>query len=135
MKRKTKARSASKLLRETRSLLFPFGIRPSALSCTFCLERRFLFAFFVPVRSFVGSFLSPSSVGFAQTRVSSSTWPFIKLSKRKTAFEKNLNKPCPCQNNPRPETKKFPRGFSAVHHLRPPLFQPTEGVGRGQRSH
>lgn len=90
MNRKTKARSASKLLRETRSLLFPFGIRPSALSCTFCLERRFLFAFFVPVRSFVGSFLSPSSVGFAQTRVSSSTWPFIKLSKRKTAFEKKI---------------------------------------------
>lgn len=94
MNRKTKARSASKPLGETRSLLFPFRIGPSALSRTFCLERRreggsfsLSLSPFVPIRSFVGSFLSPP-VGFAQTRVSSSTWPFIKLSKRKSAFEK-----------------------------------------------
>lgn len=98
MNRKTKARSASKPLGETRSLLFPFGIGPSALSRTFCLERRreggsfsLSLSPFVPIRSFVASFLSPP-VGFAQTRVSSSTWPFIKLSKRKSAFEKKKNK-------------------------------------------
>lgn len=66
MNRKTKARSASKPLGETRSLLFPFGIGPSALSRTFCLERRreggsfsLSLSPFVPIRSFVGSFLSP----------------------------------------------------------------------------
>lgn len=59
-------------------------------------EKEVPFRFLCPhlyVRSFVRGFvlISPP-VGFAQTRVSSSTWPFIKLSKRKSAFEKKINK-------------------------------------------
>lgn len=61
MNRETKARSGSKLLRETRSLLFPFGIQPSAL---FASRREGSFSLSLSPYPFVRGFvlIPPPSV-------------------------------------------------------------------------
>lgn len=89
-----KDKSALGLKASSRNSFSPFPFWNST-ECTlvhFLPREEVPFRFLCP-RSFVRGFiLIPPSVGFAQTRVSSSTWPFIKLSKRKTAFEKNKKK-------------------------------------------